>query len=386
MNKFYILYLFCLSINFCSCDLERIELGSGSETKFSTTVGSSGDDYPSDMIVNTDGSIVIVGTSKYNNTSSAYLVKLDKNGNQLWEKNLGGLADSEAHAVIATSDGGYILCGSTVVLNIDLYVVKVNSLGTEVWSKSYGAADSIEVGFGLAVIGTNDLMIGYTSTLDLANKSVRFMRLNSNGSRISDKLGITRASFFINEMIKTTDNKMVIVGSQFVSTSTSYIAKFMEDGGFIWEQNYSGPIDNYAPGYGVVEMPDKSLFLAGSYLGNNDHDFLVVNYSEIGMEVIDKSWGGANPDELMSITNTQDGEIVVLGYTQSFSTTQEIYLSKRKKSDGSEIWAKHFSETWGNSGGAVRLCPDGGFALCTRQDQGDADIIVIKTDANGNYQ
>jgi hypothetical protein len=102
------------------------------------------------------------------------------------------------------------------------------------------------------------------------------------------------------------------------------------------------------------------------------------------MKLIDTQWGGANADELLGITRTLDGQVVTLGYSQSFSAKNEIYLSKRKKTDGTEIWVKHFAEQW-VQGADVELCPDGGFIICTAQNGANANIILIKTDANGEF-
>src|SRR6185295_16196141 len=116
----------------------------------------------------------------------------------------------------------------------------------------------------------------------------------------------------LDQMIKTSDNRIVVVGNDFNGSYTiSYLSKFMEDGTRIWSQTFTGPIQNYTIGRGVVELADHSLMMAGSYLGDSDHDFNLVNYSDIGMKVFDKAWGGANADELRSITNSADGNIVV---------------------------------------------------------------------------
>ncbi|MEP6794695.1 MAG: hypothetical protein ABJB16_10245 [Saprospiraceae bacterium] len=389
MSRFLKLFIFSTFIIFCRCNLERIEPGSGNETKFSTTVGGNANDFPRDILANSDGSFVVVGYSQSFTAgdNEAYIGKLDKNGNLVWENHFGGLSDDYANAVVSTTDGGFVFCGNTknpVSQNDDLLVVKVNSQGVVVWNKTYGAPDSTETGFGVSAVGTGSILVGYSSSLFGSITAVRFMTLNANGSRILDKLGIL-GPYYIRKMIKTSDSDIVIVGDDYSNATESYLAKFKNDGSFIWNKSFTGEVLNYAPGYGVAELQDKSLILAGSYLGSNDHDFLLVSYSAIGMEQWHKETGGANPDELFGITGTKDGEIAVMGYTRSFSTTNEIYLSKRNKLDGSEIWVKHFNETW-TIGADMELCPDGGFVICTGQNQANADIIVIKTDANGNFQ
>jgi len=391
MNKLYFAFISGFLIFIVSCDLERIEPGTGNESKFNTTFGGNSNDFPYDVYPNTDGTFIVVGrtesfTADQNN--QAYIVRVDKNGVVIDQNNFGYAADDWAYNVTPVSDGGYVMSGVTsdpVTFSYNIFLVKVNSALDEVWKYSYGSLDSNEITFGIIPTGTSDFLVGYTSNhVNGSDIALKFLRINANGSKVSVKLGAT-GSFSITEMIKTTDGKIAVSGYEYTSGTIAYTAKFNMDGSFIWDQTFPGTNPNYTLGYGVVELTDKSLFVAGSNLGSSDHDFLLLGYTEIGMPLDTVEWGGANADELMSITNTQDGEIVVLGYSQSFSSNNEIYLSKRKKSDGSEIWAKHFEETWTNSG-IVRLCPDGGFVVCTGQNQTNADIIIVKTDANGIYE
>ncbi|MBK8503360.1 MAG: hypothetical protein IPL46_14755 [Saprospiraceae bacterium] len=391
MNKISALIFLCCAIAF-SCDLERIELGTGDSSTFNITIGGNANDFPNDVLANPDGTFIVAGKTQSfssDKNNDAYLSRIDKKGVTSWEKNYGTTGEDWALAVTATTDGGFVLAGRTSpagMNNTDIFLVKVNgNTGAEVWRKTYGATDSTEIAFGIVPTGNGDFLVGYTAANAFGGASaIKFMGINANGAKVSDRLGRS-GEIYINKMIKTTDNKIVIVGQESSNSTTSYLAKFNEDGSFIWDQKFSGAVQNYAPGYGVVEMPDRSLFLAGSYLGDSDHDFLLVSYSEIGMKLIDTQWGGANADELLGITRTLDGQVLTLGYSQSFSAKNEIYLSKRKKTDGSEIWVKHFAEQW-VQGADVDLCPDGGFIICTAQNGANANIILIKTDANGEFK
>lgn len=392
MNKNLFFPVFCLLSLFfwASCDLERIEPGgsSGTGTKFNTTVGGSSNDFPNDIITASDGGYVVVGfTQSFGNGNQAYIVKVDKNGAQQWENNFGGAQDDNAAAVTAASDGGFVLCGRTqdAALNQDLLIVKVNSTGGKVWEKTYGAPDSTEAAFGVVPVGTGDFLIGYT--ISGGDDLIRLMRVNSNGSKVSDKT-VRMGDFGIKKMIKTSDGKIVLAGDKYGTTTVSYVLKLNEDGSYVWENTYPGSgANNYTPGYGVAELTDKSLVIGGSDLGPNtsDHDFNVVAFNSIGGNLWDETWGGASADELLDIVRSSDNELGVAGYTSSFSGNTEIYLSKRKGTDGSKIWEKNFIAI-NNGWVSLAACSDGGFVVCAAQSQANADIIIVKTDKDGNYQ
>ena len=109
-----------------------------------------------------DGGYIFVG-SKYSLISSSrdiWLVKTDSSGKKLWDKTFGGLYSSnEGICVQQTSDGGYIVAGSTGStknLSVDGYpdkivwLIKTDARGTEQWNKTFG------LGTGSSVQQTSD--------------------------------------------------------------------------------------------------------------------------------------------------------------------------------------------------------------------------------------
>ncbi|HWB63394.1 MAG TPA: T9SS type A sorting domain-containing protein, partial [Chitinophagales bacterium] len=76
-----------------------------------------------------------------------WVVKIDSNGNELWDKDYGGLNGDDLRSVVQTKDKGYLIAGySNSVpscdkseINLSLFqtwVVKVDSLGNKEWDKT----------------------------------------------------------------------------------------------------------------------------------------------------------------------------------------------------------------------------------------------------------
>ena len=88
------------------------------------TIGGNSSDVLTAMCVKADKSIVLCGYSnsgvsgnKSSNSFGGYdywVVKLDASGNILWNKTFGGAKNDFAAAVINTSDGGYLVGGSSI--------------------------------------------------------------------------------------------------------------------------------------------------------------------------------------------------------------------------------------------------------------------------------
>src|SRR3954452_23373146 len=124
------------------------------------TIGGSNSDVLTSMALDSDKSVVLCGYSNSNvsgNKSNAsfggydyWVVKLDPNGKTLWNRTFGGSKNDFAAAVISTSDGGYLLGGSSISdlsgsknnksygFSYDYWVLKLDANGNKVWDRTLG--------------------------------------------------------------------------------------------------------------------------------------------------------------------------------------------------------------------------------------------------------
>ena len=86
-----------------------------------------------------------------NGAKDYWLVKLNATGTIVWQKSFGGTQDEIAYQITQTTDGGYIVTGhtnsadldviynhATNILTMDIWIVKLDANGTELWQKSLG--------------------------------------------------------------------------------------------------------------------------------------------------------------------------------------------------------------------------------------------------------
>ena len=84
-------------------------------------------------------------SSNSNGASSAWIVKLNLNGKEVWNKTYGEQADSTLRAGVLSDDGAYVAAGyidSKGDGNYDFYLLKVDSDGSMVWNRTYGGLES----------------------------------------------------------------------------------------------------------------------------------------------------------------------------------------------------------------------------------------------------
>ncbi len=168
-----------------------------------------------------------------------------------------------------------------------------------------------------------------------------------------------------------------------------FLIKTDADGNIIWAKTYGGTNDDMA--FSVQQTSDGGYIVAGmtSSFGAGYRDIFLIKTDANGNVIWAKTYGGTNTDYAFSVQQTSDGGYIVAGHTESFSTgwDTDIILIKTD-ADGNIIWAKTYGGTDWDEASSVQQTSDGGYIVAgtTRPFGAGGDIILIKTDASGNVQ
>ncbi|MDB4303333.1 T9SS type A sorting domain-containing protein [Desulfosarcina sp.] len=95
--------------------------------------------YPYDIIQTSDNNYVILckGYNESNSSSDACLLKIDDSGEVLWQKYFGGDGTDRPKHLFEDESGNLVFCGSTSSYsdNMQAWVVKVDEEGNELWNE-----------------------------------------------------------------------------------------------------------------------------------------------------------------------------------------------------------------------------------------------------------
>ena len=117
--------------------------------------GGTNNDRAHAVVQADDGGFVLSGFAEsddydISDTRDSYdfwIVKVDRNGNLIWEHSFGGTGIEISQDIAKTDDGGYVVAGQTFSSDTDIsknngesdmWLVKTDSTGNLVWEKTYG--------------------------------------------------------------------------------------------------------------------------------------------------------------------------------------------------------------------------------------------------------
>lgn len=122
-----------------------IKTNSFGDTVWTKTYGGNDEDDGQVVLQTSDGGYMI-GAMSFSFGAvdfDYYLIKTDANGDTLWTKTYGGNLEDDLLSINQTSDGGYIVTGSSWIFtgstgNFNNNTLRINSFGDTIWTRSFG--------------------------------------------------------------------------------------------------------------------------------------------------------------------------------------------------------------------------------------------------------
>ncbi len=282
--------------------------------------GGGGTDYAQNGIQLNDSGFIFTGFS-YSNISGeksqdnwdttltspdAWVVRVDANGNKLWDRRFGGVSTEALSIIIKTADGNFLLGGtSNSALSGDLtqgtnggedfYVIKIDINGNKLWDYNYG--------------GTGQ------------ERLTNILQTNDGGYMIS---GLSYSNAGGDKTENNRDTTMF-------PSADYWVLKLDSIGIKDWDKTYGGSNDDYGRfiipfnGHYIFGGISKSQINGDKTIANHDtttgfyatFDFWFVEFDSLGNKTGEKLFGGSSHDELINIAVLNDGSFLLSGDSYS---------------------------------------------------------------------
>jgi hypothetical protein len=286
--------------------------------------GGSGEDQGRAAAVATNGDVVLAGLTTSFGTGGydAYVQRVHGgNGSVLWARTWGAAAGDYFWAVVMAANGDVVVAGGTESFgagSTDAFILRLDGgNGSVVWSRTWGGI-SAENTEGLAMAANGDVLVaGLTVSFGAGMRDAVVLRLGGN------------------------------------------------DGSLLWARTWGGSGLDQANAVAMVANGDVVVTGRSDSAGAGGNDALVLRLNGgNGTLVWARTWGGPGNDYATSVALAANGEVVVVGYTNSFGTGNgDAFVLRLDGGNGSVVWAR----TWGGSGSdsaeAVAVTTNGDVAV-----------------------
>ncbi|KAF5427108.1 hypothetical protein C5S39_14005 [Candidatus Methanophagaceae archaeon] len=363
------------------------------EEAWSKTFSGSGEDAAWSVQQTSDEGYIIAGITKYSKfKSNVWVVKTKSNGDKQWDQEFGGSKHDSASSVQQTSDG-YIIAGTTFSFGADwrdVWLIKINSNGKEQWDKTFGGSSG---DWAYSVQQTTDngfIVAGGTHSYGAGWADVWLVKTDSNGYKMWDKTfgGTDTEEAYVVQ--QTSDEGYILAGrttSYGAGSGDAWLLKTDSHGNEEWNKTFGGVHDDWARA--LNSTLDGGYILAGtttSY-GAGSWDAWLVKTDSNGDEEWSVTFGNTNVDEGYSVQQTKDGGYILAGCTGSYGAGSWDAWLVKTNSDGDEQWNKTFGGTGPDGAYSVQQTSDSGYILAGDTGSfgaGSHDFWLIKVRAEGN--
>ena len=181
----------------------------------------------SDVKQTSDNGYVVIGNvSTTNRGTDIFLVRTDRNGNQLWNpKFFGGAMNDSCYSLQITPDGGYVIAGSTDTmingtLATRIYIIKTNINGDTEWTQIIGGIEQ-DVAYFVQLDGAGGYLVnGFTESFGSGGKDAFLLSLDQNGN-INWMRTYGGGSINLAKCIQITSDGYIFIGSTQINAQSN---------------------------------------------------------------------------------------------------------------------------------------------------------------------
>jgi len=288
---------------------------------WNNTYGGNFDDRAYSIVEAEDGYLIGGITFSFGRgNGDAWLIKVSENGEEIWNKTYGENKEDGVYDILQIKNG-YMIAGKTKSFGKEGYngwLIKVDENGEEIWNKTYGA-NGDEVIYSICQTNGGYLLAGITSSFGKGIYDAWLIKVDENGNEIWNKTFDFEGDEFASQVASTEDG--FIMAGTFISFEKgicdAFLVKTDNEGNEIWHRTYGG---EYMDAFNSILAQGNEYVAVGSYgLASKKGGAWIIKTDENGNVVWNKTIGGKTGDDYAWTFLKEGKEYIIVGSTTSYS-------------------------------------------------------------------
>ncbi len=325
-------------------------LSASGDVLWERTLGGPDTEQIYGVVAMDNGDVVAAGHTRSDGAgeSDFWVVRLDYQGNVIWERTLGSFNNDQASALIEAEDGGVVVTGFTSSRahgERDAWIVALDANGRTEWDRII-ANPGTDVISSIALLPSGDFAVaGHTQTPGQATFDFWVLKLRHDGE-VDWRRQFHNGEFFAATSVAAgTDGSIFVAGlSEPIegASSRAVLMHLSEEGNPVWRRDIGGHTFNRAKGDGawaLAAMPggDIVVVIATASQGAGSTDARLARFSPGGTLLWEHTFGGSKWDYPTAVVPTLEGGLLIGGITTSSGAGYEdgwlVRLDRRGKLD-----------------------------------------------------
>lgn len=360
------------------------------EDSFVKAFGGNGSDRGIHIIQASDGNFLIVGnTTVEGKKLDVFLLKCNSAGDTLWTRTYGGSEEDNGWSVKETADKGFIIVGFTQSYGAgqdDVFLLKVDANGQQQWQKTIGGAGE-DIGWSIAMNEDQGYTIAaQTNSVGNGDLDAYLIRTDANGDTLWTKaFGGPKVDRVFSLGIAA-DGSILLAGITYsfgAGDRDAYLLKTDKNGQLLWQKTYGGPGYDNAHAVSVNDKNEIIVTGYGDYWGKaGKMDLFLKKVAMDGEDIWTNTFGGPENDRAMTSYQSGDGGYVITGFTQSYGEGHWDAYALKTDASGDSLWMHTFGGPAPDFGYDIIESSEGDFWLTGwthNFGQPEGGLLLIKT-------
>ena len=285
-----------------------------------------------------DGGAIFTGFSASDSFGKhdGILIRISNSGEILWQKRYGGKNEDWLDKAVVLPNNDLLVAGYTASkgdLNGDGYLVRLDSEGQIIWEKTYGGENRVTL-YSVVLMDSNSLMIaGSSHSNNGKNADIYYAKLDLEGEVVwENSLGYGGLDAALT-MIPYANNNVLIGGtlsSEKSKKSEMFFAEIDSEGEIIASGSYGVDERNDEHIYSVSVTSNKEVLLGGFayYDDSNLKNLALIKVDAKGNVISDHRFKPNQKGGIYSVNVLPNGEAIISGFSGVDIATNSMYVMK----------------------------------------------------------